>query len=98
MPSYLEIALRVASTAQPARSEPRPAACTAAEWVANQSHSAAPDVAAKPQTQSNELAPCGSSECAGCYDVGAGRKIHPPRCGEDYRKWLERWKPKGKVQ
>jgi hypothetical protein len=47
--------------------------------------------------QSNELAPCGSSVCAGCYDVGDGRKMHPPKIGEDYRKWLERWKPKGTI-
>lgn len=45
-----------------------------------------------------QLAPCGSPHCAGCYDVGEGRKIHPPKCGEDYRKWLERWEPKGKTQ
>jgi hypothetical protein len=23
------------------------------------------------------------------YDVGDGRQIHPPNCGEDYGKWLE---------
>jgi hypothetical protein len=41
---------------------------------------------------------CGSEHCAGCYDVGDGRKIHPPKCGEEYRKWLERWEPKGRPQ
>jgi hypothetical protein len=41
---------------------------------------------------------CGSLLCAGCYDVGDGRKIHPPKVGEDYRKWLERWKPIGRPQ
>jgi hypothetical protein len=44
------------------------------------------------------LAACGSPHCAGCYEVGDGRKIHPPKIGEDYRKWLERWKPRGKPQ
>jgi hypothetical protein len=44
------------------------------------------------------LAACGSPHCAGCYDVGDCRKIHPPKCGEEYRKWLERWQPKGKPQ
>ncbi len=44
------------------------------------------------------LAACGSPHCAGCYDVGDGRKIHPPKCGEEYQKWLERWQPKGKPQ
>ena len=32
-----------------------------------------------------DLAPaalCGSPDCAGCYDIGEGRKIHPPRVGE----------------
>lgn len=44
------------------------------------------------------LARAGSPHCAGCYDVGDGRKIHPPKCGEEYRKWRERWQPKGKPQ
>lgn len=44
------------------------------------------------------LAAYGSPHCAGCYDVGDGKKIHPPKCGEEYRKWLERWQPKGKPQ
>jgi hypothetical protein len=44
------------------------------------------------------LAACGLPHCAGCYEVVDGRKIHPPRCGEDYLLWLERWKPKGKAQ
>ena len=45
-----------------------------------------------------ERASCGSPNCAGCYDVGEGRKIHPPKCSEDYRAWLERWEAKGRVQ
>lgn len=44
------------------------------------------------------LAACCSAHCAGCYDVGDGRKIHPPKCGDVSRKWLERWQPKGKPQ
>jgi len=44
------------------------------------------------------LAPCGSPNCGGCYDVGEGRKIHPPKCGEEYRTWLSRWEAKGKIQ
>jgi hypothetical protein len=27
------------------------------------------------------LALCGSPDCRECYDVGDGRKIHPPKCG-----------------
>ena len=42
--------------------------------------------------------PCGSPHCAGCYEVAPGVRIHPPKCGEGYRKWLERWEAKGRVQ
>lgn len=41
---------------------------------------------------------CGSPQCAGCYDVGDGKKIHPPKCRKDYGKWLTDWPPKGKAQ
>jgi|SRR5215470_6395779 len=41
-------------------------------------------------------AACGSPHCAGCYDVGDGRKIHPPKCEEKYRKWMQRCQLKGK--
>jgi hypothetical protein len=44
------------------------------------------------------LAACGSEHCVGCYDVGDGRRIHPPKCGEKYRAWLERWEAGGRVQ
>ncbi len=44
------------------------------------------------------LPSCGLPRCAGCYDVGDRRKIHPPKCGEEYRSRLEKWKPQGKVQ
>jgi hypothetical protein len=98
MRSYLEIALRVATVAQPEPSEPRPDARASAERMTNQSHPPPADVVAKPQAAPNELAPCGSSDCAGCYCVGDGKRIHPPKCGDEYRKWLELWKPEGKVQ
>lgn len=32
------------------------------------------------------LAACGSPHCNGCYDVGDGRKIHPPKPGALYLK------------
>jgi hypothetical protein len=44
------------------------------------------------------LAACGPPHCAGCYDVGDRRRIHPPKCGEKYRASLERWEARGKVQ
>jgi hypothetical protein len=31
------------------------------------------------RVQPEDLAACGSPGCAGCYDVGDGVKIHPPR-------------------
>jgi hypothetical protein len=37
---------------------------------------------------------CGSSVCSGCYEVAPGISLHPPKCGEDYRGWLERWERK----
>jgi hypothetical protein len=56
---------------------------------------------AHPYVQHSEdpgLAACGSSACAGCYDVGDGEKIHPPKCGHGYSDWLKRWEPKGRTQ
>ena len=46
------------------------------------------------------LSACGSPDCAGCYlvDPATGAMIHPPKCSEDYRAWLERWEAKGRVQ
>jgi hypothetical protein len=41
---------------------------------------------------------CGSPQCAGCYEVELGVRVHPPKGGASYRKWLERWQPKGKLQ
>jgi hypothetical protein len=47
-----------------------------------------------------ENAACGSPFCNGCYvvDLVTSAKIHPPKCGENYRAWLELWAAKGKVQ
>jgi len=53
---------------------------------------------AKRRPVGENLAPCSSPTCAGCYDVGDGRKIHPPKLGEDYREWLLKWDAKGRVQ
>ena len=41
------------------------------------------------------LAACGDPACNGCYDVGDGRKIHPPRTSQKYLDWLKRWEPTG---
>lgn len=47
---------------------------------------------------SNGIAPCGSPYCAGCYDIGDGLKIHPPKASAEWEAWLRKWEPKGKVQ
>jgi hypothetical protein len=47
---------------------------------------------------SGEAADCGMPGCAGCYDVGDGRKIHPPRCGEAFSRWRAWLEGKGQSQ
>ncbi len=46
----------------------------------------------------DERAACGSTHCAGCYDVGDGRKIHPPKCGQDFLRWKAWLEGKGSRQ
>jgi len=41
---------------------------------------------------------CGSPYCGGCYDVGDGRKIHPPKCGESFLRWRAWLEGKGPRQ
>ena len=90
VPTYLEIALRAATPAEtqverrPERPEPRPVLRT------NES--------LKKSRLSSAPVACGSPGCAGCYEVEPGLRIHPPKSGEDYRAWLERWEVKGSVQ
>jgi hypothetical protein len=43
-------------------------------------------------------AACPSPHCAGCYDVGDGRKIHSPRCGADFLRWRAWLEGKGQRQ
>jgi hypothetical protein len=87
MLSYLEIALRATSIASSEESESKSKHGISANRIAKQSQPAPGDVAAEAQFGPHELAPCGSSGCAGCYEVGDGRKIHPPRCGEGFSQW-----------
>ena len=42
--------------------------------------------------------PCGSEQCAGCYRVAPGVHLHPPHSSADWRNWLNRWSPEGRVQ
>lgn len=46
----------------------------------------------------DKLAPCGSDRCNGCYEVEPGVRIHPPKSSEDWKEWLLKWEPKGRVQ
>lgn len=50
------------------------------------------------ESKGREVWSCGSPHCAGCYEVEPGVSIHPPKCGEDYRVWLEHWEAKGRAQ
>lgn len=43
-------------------------------------------------------APCGSPDCAGCYDVGGGRKIHPPKASREFLEWRAKWEANGRLQ
>lgn len=40
------------------------------------------------------LPPCGSPDRGGCYDIGEGRRIHPPKVSPEWLEWLARWQPK----
>src|SRR5882762_1334594 len=37
------------------------------------------------------LAECGDPGCNGCYDLGDGGRIHPPRCSAEHLEWLRKW-------
>lgn len=41
---------------------------------------------------------CGSPDCAGCYEVGEGRKIHPPKPTQEWLKWHQKWEAAGRIQ
>jgi hypothetical protein len=99
MSSYLEIALRVASRIQSVGSETTAGIPELAESVTKKPCSETPkDTAAQSAYNSNELAPCGSPDCGGCYEVGDGRKIHPPKCGQDFLRWRAWLEGKGSRQ
>jgi hypothetical protein len=45
------------------------------------------------ERESLTLAPCGSPECAGCYEVKPGVRLHPPKVSREWKNWLEKWQP-----
>jgi len=46
----------------------------------------------------DKLAPCGFPDCAGCYDLGDGRRIHPLKCGQEFLRWRAWLEGKGPRQ
>ena len=99
MSSYLEIALRVANRIQSVGSETTTGIPGLAESVREKPCSDTPkDSAVQSAYNSKELAPCGSPDCGGCYEVGDGRKIHPPKCGQDFLRWRAWLEGKGSRQ
>ncbi len=48
--------------------------------------------------ESKSRAACGSTHCAGCYEIEPGRRIHPPKATRDWLAWLEQWHPRGPAQ
>ena len=98
MGRYLKLAMTVANRQQPM--QPGVVALVA-EGKGRPPLTQKADSCARPEIQGLEIqdsAACGSSACAGCYDVGSGKKIHPPKCGQGYSDWLERWEPRGRKQ
>lgn len=90
MPSYLEIALRAATIAALPDGE-KTSDSNLPGVLAEEPRPFARSMTKKTRPgQSERKMACGSPSCAGCYYVGDGKKIHPPRCGEEYRKWHER--------
>ncbi len=48
--------------------------------------------------ESKSRAACVAPDCAGCYEIEPGRRIHPPKASHDWLAWLEQWQPKGPNQ
>ena len=71
MSSYLEIALRVANRIQSVGSEPAAGISQPMGSIVEKSRS---EITTQTVIKSGATAACGSSHCAGCYDVGDGRK------------------------
>lgn len=90
MPSYLEIALRAAVPIETQDEQKQ------VRLEPNRLRLASKPIAER--REGSASAPCGLSDCAGCYEVAPGVRIHPPKCGEKYREWLEGWDAKARLQ
>jgi hypothetical protein len=87
--SYLEMALRALAESGAASPAVPESPCLTSEPI-----KATPALPVNVENSTPTLAPCASPQCARCYDVGEGRKIHPPTCGRDYLEWLKKWRAK----
>jgi hypothetical protein len=75
MGRYVKLGMTVASRDEPIQS-PLVAEVTEMKAIAFPSERFVPKL--------KFMAQCGSADCSGCYAVGEGRKIHPPKCGRGY--------------
>jgi len=41
---------------------------------------------------------CDSSDCAGCYSIGEGKRIHPPKASREFLEWRAKWEAGGRIQ
>lgn len=49
------------------------------------------EVAEVLRERENGLAPCGSPDCAGCYEISPGVRLHPPKVSVAWLEWLAKW-------
>lgn len=91
MSSYLEIALRVTRSPRTVKDERKSPAYQPPT-------SSVPAPSRIDPSQSEQSALCGSPCCSGCYEIEPGMRIHPPKSGEDWKQWLLKWEPKGRMQ
>jgi len=41
---------------------------------------------------------CDSPDCGGCYSIGEGKRIHPPKASPEFLAWRAKWEAGGRVQ
>lgn len=85
--SYLELALKAKRIIESEATESQNAYSTRCE------------ISEKREVSNSRFAPCGSPDCAGCYEIEPGVRIHPPKQGAEWLAWLAKWEPKSsKIQ
>lgn len=48
--------------------------------------------------ESRKVAPCGSPDCAGFYEVEPGVRLHPPKASPEWLAWRAKWEPSEKKE